>query len=170
VLQAVQEAQTMRGKFSAGEYDNGGEIVPCALEWGDWMGPVFGAMAADGDAYFMANDKQIFAAHGAATPNRWFMKNCEFTLYCWKGRAQRVAGQGGPFFNALMVGVAVSAWGALEGAAHGAIHGGSSADEGAVIGAAVGGVLGLGIGAVDAVIDRDKTVRACVEGKGYSVL
>jgi hypothetical protein len=78
--------------------------------------------------------------------------------------------RGGPFFNALMVGVVVSAWGALEGAAHGAIHGGSSADEGAVIGAAVGGVLGLGIGAVDAVIDRDKTVRACVEGKGYSVL
>ena len=65
--------------------------------------------------------------------------------------------------------MAVGAWGALEGAAIAAAHGADAGDA-AIIGAAVGGVLGLGIGAADAVKDRDEKVRGCVASKGYMLL
>jgi outer membrane lipoprotein SlyB len=78
--------------------------------------------------------------------------------------------RGGPWAQAIMLGVGIGAWGALEGVAVGAAHGGDAAGEAAIIGAAVGGVLGLGVGAVDALTKRDEKVRGCVAGKGYRVL
>ena len=77
--------------------------------------------------------------------------------------------RGGPWVQAVMLGVGIGAWGALEGAAVGAAHGADAGDA-AIIGAAVGGLLGLGLGAADALTERDEKVRGCVAGKGYRVL
>ena len=77
--------------------------------------------------------------------------------------------RGGPWVQAIMVGVGIGAWGALEGVAVGAAHGADAGDA-AIIGAAVGGVLGLGIGAADALTERDEKVRGCVASKGYMLL
>jgi site-specific DNA-methyltransferase (adenine-specific) len=68
----------------------------------------YGALAGDADAYVMANDKNVVLAGNAALEagfgfhnllvwdkrtavmNRWYMKNCEFTLYLWKGQARTI--------------------------------------------------------------------------------
>ena len=101
----------MKGKFSAANYDNSGklmEIVP----WEKMAGPMFDACKSDADAYIMANDKNIFEARNAfvgsgwkfhnlltwhkiyATPNRWYMKDAEYTLYLWKGKAKTIRNPG----------------------------------------------------------------------------
>lgn len=101
----------MRGKFSQ-EYTNNGEIVPCDVDWKDFMGPCaeilrrFNPRGAH--AYFMANNRHIancenaaleagFEFHNwlvwdkiSATPNRWYMKNCEFTGLFYTGRARYI--------------------------------------------------------------------------------
>lgn len=89
-------------------YDNSGELVRCELDWGDWMGAAFAALKPDADAYIMSNDRNLFDAKaaaeaagfkfhrlltwdkGTATPNRWYMPNCEFTLYLYKGKARTI--------------------------------------------------------------------------------
>jgi len=98
----------MRGKFDAATYANDGDIVLCDVKWADWMGLAFAALKADADAYFMANDKEVFPCWNAAmavgfkhhnllpwdkispTANKFYMKNNEFVLYCWKGRARTI--------------------------------------------------------------------------------
>ena len=73
-----------------------------------WMEVVFGSCAADADAYFMANDKQMVDMRSAAEavgwkfhnllvwqkpngiPNRWYFKDCEFALYMWRGKAKTI--------------------------------------------------------------------------------
>lgn len=98
----------MGGAFAVGTYDNDGSIVDCDIEFEDWMPLAFAALADDADAYVMANDKNQNAAQnamldagfkfhnllvwdkGTATPNRWYMKNLEFTIYSWKGRARTI--------------------------------------------------------------------------------
>ncbi len=94
----------MRGVFDNKKYDNGGQIVECDIGWTDFMPLLFASMDR-GHAYVMANDKNVRAmlnaAHEAgfrfhnllpwdkitATPNRWYMKNCEFTGMFFKGAA-----------------------------------------------------------------------------------
>jgi DNA modification methylase len=94
------------------DYENTGELVACDLEWADWLPLAYVALATDADAYVMANDRQLFPAHGAAmaagfrfhrvltwdkiaaTPNRWYRPNCEFTLYLFKGKARTIAEPG----------------------------------------------------------------------------
>lgn len=89
-------------------YKNDGAIVHCEIGWSDLMRPIFAALGVDADAYFMANDKNLFACHAAAveagfklhnllawdkrtaTPNRWYMKNVEYVAYMYKGRARTI--------------------------------------------------------------------------------
>ncbi|MDO8421136.1 MAG: DNA methyltransferase [Parvibaculum sp.] len=102
----------MGGVFAVEVYDNDGGIVDCDIEFSDWMPLAFAALADDADAYVMANDKNQNAAQnamlnagfkfhnllvwdkGTATPNRWYMKNLEFTIYSWKGRARGITDKG----------------------------------------------------------------------------
>jgi len=102
----------MGGVFAVDVYDNDGGIVDCDLEFADWMPLTFAALATDADAYVMVNDKNQNAAQnamldagfkfhnllvwdkGAATPNRWYMKNLEFTVYSWKGKARGINDKG----------------------------------------------------------------------------
>jgi site-specific DNA-methyltransferase (adenine-specific) len=97
----------MSGKMSAANYDNGGLLMD-VVEWGDIGGPIYRALAPDADAYVMCDDKNLFAAHagflGAGfrfhslltwdkivpTRTRYYMKDSEFTLYLWKGRARDI--------------------------------------------------------------------------------
>lgn len=97
----------MRGIFDPATYANDGKIV-AMCEFSDWMPLAFDALADDADAYVMANDKNQFAIQAAlleagfkfhnllvwnkvnAVANRWYMKNCEFTVYSWKGKAATI--------------------------------------------------------------------------------
>lgn len=96
---------SMQGLFAAYQYDNGGDLM-AMVQWRQIGGPIFRACVPNADCYVMANDKNIFAARegfigagwrfhnllywdkGAPTRNRWYMKNAEFTLYLWKGKAR----------------------------------------------------------------------------------
>lgn len=96
---------SMSGIFDAKTYDNSGVLMQIP-EWHQMAPPVYRALVADADAYFMTNDKNILPAgnafigagfkfhnmlgwdKGAPTPNRWYMKHIEYVLYMWKGRAR----------------------------------------------------------------------------------
>lgn len=98
----------MGGIFSSSVYKNDGGIVECTAEFSEWLPLAFAALADDADAYAMANDKNQFALQAAMTaagfkfhnllvwdkvspvPNRWYMKNLEFTVYGWKGKARTI--------------------------------------------------------------------------------
>lgn len=87
------------------EYDNGGHLVACDLEWDDFMPLFFQVLAERAHAYVMANNRNVqlmlnaaekagFDFHNllvwdkiTATPNRWYMKNAEFTGFFYKGKA-----------------------------------------------------------------------------------
>lgn len=96
--------QSMGGIFANDRYSNDGRLMDVP-DWEELGGPFFRACKPDADAYIMANDKNLFRAglafEGAgwrfhnllvwdkvrATRNRWYMKNLEFTIYLWKGKA-----------------------------------------------------------------------------------
>ena len=98
--------QSMGGIFSKDNYDNGGDLMD-VVRWSEIGGPIYRACKPDVDAYIMTNDKNLFAAHGGfigagwkfhnllawnkvrATRNRWYMKDLEYTLYLWKGQADK---------------------------------------------------------------------------------
>ncbi len=91
-----------------GVYGNSGEIVPCDFEWSDFMPLLYGALMAGKQAYVMCNNRHVenmlreasaagFGFHnllvwdkGTATPNRWYMKNCEFTGFFYKTPARAI--------------------------------------------------------------------------------
>ena len=97
----------MGGKLSAANYDNSGLLMD-VVEWADIGGPIYRALSPDADAYVMCDDKNLFAAHagflGAGfrfhslltwdkivpSRTRYYMKDGEFTLYFWKGRARDI--------------------------------------------------------------------------------
>jgi len=97
----------MGGCFAHGEYDNSGALFDM-VEWGDMAPLIAGALAEDADAVVMVSDREEMAARAAfleagfgfhrlliwhkvtATPNRWYMPNCEFALYLYRGRARRI--------------------------------------------------------------------------------
>ncbi len=99
--------EVMGGLFSHSEYTNDGELMDI-VPWDQMGGPIYRALKNSADCYIMTNDKNLFAAHGGftgagfqfhnllswdkirATRNRWYMKHNEFTLYLWKGNAQRI--------------------------------------------------------------------------------
>ena len=100
--------KTMSGIFAAHNYDNRGSLMIADITWPEMARPLFDALKPNADAYVMCNDKnllpamQAFTAAGfglhnvltwdkkAPTANRWYMKNIEFTLYLWKGRARTI--------------------------------------------------------------------------------
>lgn len=102
-----KNAQVMSGKFASHRYDNSGLLMQ-VVPWEAMGGPILRACKASADAYVMTNDKNLHAAQtafqgsgwrfhnllvwnkGAPTRNRWFMKNLEFTLYLFKGRARTI--------------------------------------------------------------------------------
>ena len=77
-------------------------------DFAEWMSLAFNASKANADAYFMSNDKTLPDMQKAAglsgwkfhnilvwqkpmgIPNRWYFKDCEFTIYCWKGKAKTI--------------------------------------------------------------------------------
>lgn len=91
-----------------GVYGNSGEIVPCDIDWPDFMPLLYGALAAQAHAYVMSNNRHVgnmlasaeeagFYFHNllvwdkiTATPNRWYMKNCEFVGFFSKGNARAI--------------------------------------------------------------------------------
>lgn len=99
---------SLGGKLSQENYDNKGGIVECDIDWADFMPLLFNALNHDSHAYVMCNNRHVqnmlfegekagFKFHnllvwdkGNATPNRWYMKNCEFTGFLYKGRAKFV--------------------------------------------------------------------------------
>ena len=96
---------SLGGKLSPENYDNKGGIVECDLDWPDFMPLIHDCMAENSHAYIMANNRHVqnllvsaqiagFKLHnllvwdkGTATPNRWYMKNLEFTGFFYKGKA-----------------------------------------------------------------------------------
>lgn len=101
----------MGGKMAASVYDNSGLLMD-VVDWADIGGPIYRALKPDADAYVMADDKNLFAAHGGflgagfklhslltwdkITPSRtrYYMKDSEFTLYLWKGTARDITNGG----------------------------------------------------------------------------
>jgi DNA modification methylase len=99
---------TMSGIFSAERYTNDGQIVSATVPFPEMMAALYATLADDADCYVMANDKNVHPLTQAAldagfqlhnllvwdkvspTANRWYMKNLEFTLYLWKGRARTI--------------------------------------------------------------------------------
>jgi len=97
----------MKGKFARGVYDNGGTIIPVTIEFSELM-PLVSSCLHQGHGYFMVNNRHVAQAENEAlaagfrfhnwlvwdkstgTPNRWYMKNCEFVLLVFKGRAQAI--------------------------------------------------------------------------------
>ena len=95
----------MSGCFTASEYENKGDIVECNIDWIDFM-PLLFKVLNHGHAYVMCNNRHIANCENASlsagfklhnwlvwnkmtcTPNRWYMKNCEFTGFFYKGRAK----------------------------------------------------------------------------------
>lgn len=106
-----KNSQVMSGKFSNAQYNNNGSLMRIT-GWEEMAGPIYEAAAPNADAYIMANDKQIFPAQGAfagagwklhnlltwkkesPTRNRWYMKDCEYILYLWKGKAKTINNPG----------------------------------------------------------------------------
>jgi site-specific DNA-methyltransferase (adenine-specific) len=98
--------QSMSGKFALDSYDNSGDLM-ASIPWHAMGGPIFRALKPDADAYVMCNDKHVGAAQiafggaglkfhnllswdkGAPTRAPFYMKNQEYTLYLWKGKARR---------------------------------------------------------------------------------
>lgn len=97
----------MGGKFGKGNYDNTGNMVDCEVEFSEIM-PLMAACLDQGHAYFMVNNRYVAEAENTAlaagfrfhnwlvwdkstgTPNRWYMKNCEFTLFVFRGKGRYI--------------------------------------------------------------------------------
>lgn len=96
---------SLGGKLAEENYDNKGGLVDCAINWPDFMPGIFNSLKPNSHAYIMANNRHVqnmlnsaeeagFRFHnllvwnkGTATPNRWYMKNLEFTGFFYKGKA-----------------------------------------------------------------------------------
>ena len=90
------------------DYTNNGKIVTCDITWNEIAQVCYQSAKENTDTYVMANNTNIFECHKellsigfkyhnllvwdkiCSTPNRWYMKNCEFILYCYKGKAKPI--------------------------------------------------------------------------------
>lgn len=98
----------MGGCFAKDTYDNSGNLFDI-VEW-DKMAPLICAALDDNaNAVIMTSDRQECAARTAfmaqglgfhrllvwdkatVTPNRWYMPNCEFAIFLYKGRARKIS-------------------------------------------------------------------------------
>lgn len=89
-------------------YGNGGDIVQCDIEFGEWLGLIFDRLTPSAHAYFMTNGKNLaqmqieaetvgFRLHTllvwdkrAALPNRYYQNVTEFALFMFKGKARTI--------------------------------------------------------------------------------
>lgn len=103
-----KSSETMSGIFASHNYANDGQLIMATVLFKDMMPAIYAALVEDADCYVMANDKNVHPLTQAAldagfqfhnllawdkvtpTANRWYMKNLEFTLYLWKGRARTI--------------------------------------------------------------------------------
>ena len=103
-----KSSKTMSGIFASHNYANDGQLIMATVPFPEMMDALYSALKDDADCYVMANDKNVHplteASLGAGfgfhnllvwdkitpTANRWYMKNLEFTLYLWKGRARTI--------------------------------------------------------------------------------
>lgn len=103
-----KSSKTMSGIFASHNYANDGQLIMATVPFDEMMPAFYGALADNADCYVMANDKNVNPLTNAAvqagfqlhnllawdkvtpTANRWYMKNLEFTLYLWKGRARTI--------------------------------------------------------------------------------
>ena len=78
------------------------------IKFSDYMGELYRVLKPDSQAYFFTNflnleelmkevQKVGFKIHNLlvweknnTTPNRWYMKNCEYVLFCRKGKAKSI--------------------------------------------------------------------------------
>ncbi|WP_298981521.1 DNA methyltransferase [uncultured Roseibium sp.] len=108
---ASEKHKVMSGGWMA-DYDNSGRLMEVDISWREVMQLAVTCLETDADVYAFANDKnqyeaqtEAFAAglkfHNllvwdkkTATANGWYMKNCEFVLYFFQGRARRIANCG----------------------------------------------------------------------------
>lgn len=78
------------------------------IDFSEWVPEVYRVLKDNSDFYVMTNTMNIFKLNDAcqkagfkihnilvweknnATPNRWYMKNCEYTLYYYKGNAKSI--------------------------------------------------------------------------------
>jgi len=88
-------------------YNNKGKFFE-VTEFENWIPYIYKILKKNSDLYIMCNDKNLqellntvkkngFRLHnilvwykGNHTPNRWYMKSCEFIVYCWKGKAKKI--------------------------------------------------------------------------------
>lgn len=95
----------MGGCLANDIYNNSGGLIDCQIDWKDFMPLLFKSLKDPGHAYIMANNRNVqpmlnaadeagFHFHNllvwdkvSATPNRWYMKNLEFTGFFSKGKA-----------------------------------------------------------------------------------
>lgn len=103
-----KSSKTMSGIFASHNYANDGQLIMATVPFPEMMAALHSALVDDADCYVMANDKNVHPLTQAAidagfqfhnllvwdkvtpTANRWYMKNLEFTLYLWKGRARTI--------------------------------------------------------------------------------
>ena len=111
LLESGGPSGLMGGKFDSSVYANGGNIIPVDIEFEEWL-PLIADRIDQGHAYIMINNRHVaecqkqaenagFRFHnllvwdkGIATPNRWYMKNCEFTLFMFRGRGTKIEDAG----------------------------------------------------------------------------
>lgn len=97
---------SLGGKLSIENYDNKGGIVDCNVDWQDFMDQFYLILELGSHCYVMSNNRHVqnmlvsadnagFRFHnllawdkGTATPNRWYMKNLEYTGFFYKGKAK----------------------------------------------------------------------------------
>lgn len=90
----------------AEDYSNDGSLVKCDIDWSDFMPLLYKSMRGDSHCYTMCNNRHVANMLNAAksadlrfhnlcvwdkgdcTPNRWYMKNCEFLGFFFKGKAK----------------------------------------------------------------------------------
>lgn len=103
-----KSSKTMSGIFAAHNYANDGQLIMATVPFPEMLAALYAALGPDGDCYVMSNDKNIYPLMDAAfkagfslhnllvwdkvtpTANRWYMKNLEYTIYLWKGRARTI--------------------------------------------------------------------------------
>jgi len=103
-----KSSKTMSGIFAAHNYANDGQLIMATVPFPEMMAAIYAVLDTDADCYVMSNDKNVYPIMDAAfqagfslhnllvwdkvtpTANRWYMKNLEFTLYLWKGRARTI--------------------------------------------------------------------------------
>jgi site-specific DNA-methyltransferase (adenine-specific) len=88
-------------------YDNKGDLFD-VVEFGKWFPGCYRVLIYGGELYTMTNDKNLSKMQisgeqvglklhniivwdkGLKIVNRWYMKQCEFILYFWKGEAKTI--------------------------------------------------------------------------------